>query len=170
MTKGHTMKKLILAITSALALLTVGAASADSGASTAACGNTTYQGLRARTYCGSASAFVKVGGRTLTYRGGSCMRNRVAIELGIGTVILDAKDPKGPLPRSFGISVGRIFGLGKPAPRDGTYPSVMVAYVDKGKRYAGATGKAVLGGGRTRGTFSGRLLTGQTVSGSFRCA
>jgi hypothetical protein len=163
------MKKLILALTTALAVLTVGAATADSGASTLACGNTTYKGANARTYCGPASAVVKVGGRTLTYRGGSCMRNAVAIELGIGTVILDTKDPK-PLPRSFGISVGRIFGLGKAAPRDGTYKSGMVAYVDAGKRYAAAGVKAVLSGGRTRGTFSGRLLTGQTVSGSFRCA
>jgi hypothetical protein len=164
------MKKLILTITTALALLTVGAATADSNASSLACGNTTYKGVRARTYCGSASATVKVGGRTLSYRGGSCMRNRVAIELGIGTVILDSRDPKGPLPRSFGISVGRIYGIGKAAPKDGTYNSVMLAYVDGGRRYAAAGGKAVLTGGRTRGSFSTRLLTGQNVSGTFRCA
>ena len=164
------MKKLILTITTAVVLLTVGAATAESGASSAACGNTTYQGLRARTYCGSASAVIKVGGRTLKYQGGSCMRNRLAIEFGIGTVILDAKDPKGPLPRSFGISVGRIFGIGKAAPKDGTYESVMLAFVDRGKRYASMKGKAVLSGGRTRGSFTGRLLTGQAISGSFRCS
>jgi hypothetical protein len=163
------MKKLILAITTALAVLTVGAASADSGASNVACGNTTYKGARARTYCGPATATVKLGGRTLTYRGGSCMRNSVAIELGIGTVILDSKDPK-PLPRSFGISVGRIFGIGKPAPKDGNYASVMIAYVDKGKRYASMQGKATLAGGRTRGSFTGKLITGEAVSGAFRCA
>lgn len=165
------MKTLILIITAG-ALLAVGATAAAAKSSTAACasGNTTYGGVRARTYCGSASAVVKIGSRTLSYRGGSCMPNGVAIELGIGTVILDAKEPKGPLPRSFGISVGRIFGIGKPAPRDGTYSSVMIAFVDRGKRYASMQGKAVLGGGRSRGTFTGRLLTGEAISGSFRCA
>jgi hypothetical protein len=166
------MKTLILTITTAAALLALGAGTAAGDPSTAACtsGNTTYGGVRARVYCGRATATVKVGARTLSYRGGSCMRNRDAIELGIGTVILDAREPKGPLPRSFGISVGRIFGIGKAAPRDGTYTSLMLAFVDRGKRYASMQGKAVLGGGRSRGTFSGRLLTGEAVSGSFRCA
>lgn len=167
-----TVKALILIITTAATLLAMGATTAAGESATAACtsGNTTYGGVRARTYCGPASAVVKIGGRTLSYRGGSCMRNGVAIELGIGTVILDAKEPKGSLPRSFGISVGRIFGIGKAAPRDGTYSSVMIAFVDRGKRYASMQGKALLGGGRSRGTFTGRLLTGEAVSGSFRCA
>jgi hypothetical protein len=164
------MKRLILTLTAVLAILTVGTVSAESEASSAACGNTTYQGVRARTYCGTASAVVKFGGRTLSYRGGSCARNRVAIELGIGTVILDSKDPKGSLPRSFGISVGRIFGIGKAAPKDGTYDSVMIAFVDRGKRYASMQGKAVLQGGRTRGTFTARLIVGGTISGTFRCS
>jgi hypothetical protein len=92
------------------------------------------------------------------------------VELGIGTLILDAKDPKGGLPRSFGVSVGRIFGIGKAAPKDGTYDSVMLAFVDRGKRYASMQAKAVLRGGRTRGSFTGRLLTGEPISGSFRCS
>lgn len=165
------MRKLFLTITAAAALLTVGATMAAGPSSAADCKtrNTTYGGVRARAYCGPASAVVKIGDRTLRYRGGSCIRNRVAVELGIGTLILDAKDPKRTLPRSFGISVGRIFGIGKPAPRDGGYDSVILAYVDRGKRYASMQATAELSGGRTRGTFSGRLLTGQAVSGSFRC-
>jgi hypothetical protein len=165
------MRRLFLTIVAAAALLTVGATTATGPSSAAECKtrNTTYGGVRARTYCGPASAVIKIGGRTLRYRGGSCMRNRVAIELGIGTVILDPKDPKRTLPRSFGISVGRIFGIGEPALRDGSYDSVIVAYVDRGKRYASFEAAAELGGGRTRGTFTGRLLTGETISGSFRC-
>jgi hypothetical protein len=163
--------KIIILLAALAGAALLGAASAQGAASSSACapGNTTYQGFGARTYCGSASATVKIGGRTLRYRGGSCIRNGVAVELGIGTLILDAKDPK-VLPRSFGISVGRIFGIGKAAPKDGTYSSLMVAFVDGGKRYASAQGKAVLAGGRTRGSFTGRLLTGQPISGSFRCS
>src|SRR5688572_32005766 len=133
------MKKIILTLAAVAALLTAGAATAEGSPASAACaaGNTTYQGFGARTYCGPASSIIKLGGRTLRYRGGSCVRNAAAIELGIGTLILDAKDPK-VLPRSFGISVGRIFGIGKAAPKDGTYPSLMVAFVDGGKRYASA--------------------------------
>jgi hypothetical protein len=165
------MTKLILIVTATFALLTVGAATAKGGAWGVACkaGNTTYQGVRARTYCGSASAVVKIGGRTLKYRGGSCSRTPVAIELGIGTLIVDSKDSKA-LPRSFGISVGRIFGIGKAAARDGTYKDVMLVFVDNGTRYAVSKAEARLQGGRTRGSFTGRLFTGETISGTFRCS
>ena len=150
----------------------LGAATAEAGASNAACksGNTMYQGVRARNYCGTASAVVKVGGQTLTYRGGSCTRTAVAVELGIGTLILDSREPKGGPPRSFGISVGQIFGVGKAAPRDGVYKSVMLTYVSGGKRYAASTAAATLQGNRTRGSFTGRLFTGETISGTFRCS
>lgn len=94
----------------------------------------------------------------------------VAIELGIGTLILDSKDPRGGPPRSFGISVGRIFGVGKAAPRDGVYSSVTLAYVHNGKRFAASTAAATLQGGRTRGSFTGRLFTGEAISGTFRCS
>jgi hypothetical protein len=165
------MKKLTLALLATVALLTVGAATATADAKTSACtaGPTTYQGLRAKTWCGPATATVKVGGRTLQYRGGSCTRTPVAVELGIGTGIVDVKDPKA-LPRSFGISVGRVFGVGKAAGRDGIHQSVALVYVDGGKRFASLKAEVTLAGGRSRGTFTGRLLTGQAVSGSFRCS
>jgi hypothetical protein len=162
----------LLLVASVAAVLSLGAAAAEGGPAATACktSNTTYQGLRARAYCGPATATVTIGSRTVRYRGGSCIRNAGAVELGIGTVILDTKDPKGSLPRSFGVSVGRIFGIGKAAPKDGTYDSVMLAFVDRGKRYASMQAKATLAGGRTRGSFTGRLMTGQQVSGTFRCA
>jgi hypothetical protein len=165
------MTKLTLLISAVAAAATIAAAAADARAASAACtaGNTTYQGVRARVYCGSASAVVKVGSRTLTYRGGSCTRTATAVELGIGTLILDSKQPK-TLPRAFAISVGRIFGIGKPAAKDGSYRSVIVAYVDAGKRYAAMQGSAVLAGGRTRGSFTAKLFTGETISGTFRCS
>jgi hypothetical protein len=165
------MRRLFLTIIAAAALLTVGAITAPGPSSAADCKtrNTTYGGVRARTYCGPASAVIKIGDRTLRYRGGSCIRNRVAVELGIGTLILDSRDPNRPRPRSFGISVGRVFGFGEPARHDGSYDSVMLAYVDQGERYASFDATAELSGGRTRGTFTGRLLTGETISGSFRC-
>lgn len=165
------MKNLMLTLAAALAFV-AGTGTAEGGSTSSSCrsGSTTYEGVRARVYCGPATAVVKLGGRTIRYRGGSCLRNAVAVELGIGTVIMDARDPKGRLPRSFGVSVGRVLGMGKPAPRDGASQSVMVAFVDGGKRYAGVLAKAVLAGNRTRGTFSGRLLTGETVSGSFSCS
>jgi hypothetical protein len=166
------MRRLFLTIIAAAAVMTVGATTAAGPSSAADCKtkNTTYGGVRARTYCGPARAVVKIGDRTLRYRGGSCMRNSVAVELGIGTLILDSRDPNRPRPRSFGISVGRIFGIGQPARHDGSYGSVMLAFVENGKRHASLDATAELSGGRTRGTFTGRLLTGETISGSFRCA
>ena len=165
------MKTLILALAITATLAGTGAAAlmpAEGTAAAAACGNTSYQGVRARTYCGPAAAAVKLAGRSLTYRGGSCTRTSQAIELGIGTLILDSKEPKS-LPRSFGISIGRIFGIGKPAAKDGTYDSATVALVEAGKRYAG-TGKATLTNSRSRGSFTVKLFGGETLTGTFRCA
>ena len=68
------------------------------------------------------------------------------------------------------LPVGRIFGIGKPARTDGTYKSGMLAYVDAGKRYAAAQVTTTLSGGRSRGSFTGKLLTGEAVTGTFRCS
>jgi hypothetical protein len=168
------MTKLVLTVSVALATLTLagllGAASAT-GAAAAACksGPTTSGGARAYRYCGPASAVVKVGGRTLRYSGGSCRRTAVALELNIGTAIVDAKAPR-TFPRHFGVMVGRVFGVGKPAPRDGTYSGGTLVFADHGKRFASLSTKLVLAGKRTRGTFAGRVLGGPSVSGTFRCS
>ena len=164
------MTKLFFLISMLAVVATIAAAAGEARTASAACtaGSTTYQGFRARVYCGPATALVKVGGRTLKYQGGSCKRTSAAVELAIGTLILDSRDPK-VLPRSFGISIGRIFGVGKAAPKDGTYPSATVVYVNSGKRYATTSASAELTGNRTRGTFTGKLFTGETITGTFRC-
>ena len=60
------------------------------------------------------------------------------------------------LPAAQDVVAASIFGIGKAAPKDGTYMSVLIAYVEKGKRYAAGQAKAILTGNRSRGTFIGR--------------
>jgi len=136
----------------------------------AACtsGQTTYGGARAFGYCGTASGAVTFGGRTLSYRGGSCRRTAVAVELNIGIAVL-GKTAK-PLPRYLGVLIGRLYGVGAPATHDGTYREGTIAFVDGGKRYASMSSRVVLAGGRTRGTFTAELFGGKSVSGTFRCS
>jgi hypothetical protein len=85
----------------------------------------------------------------------------------MGTTILG--ETTKPLPRYFGVVIGRLFGVGKAAPVDGTYGGNMLAFVDAGKRYASFDAQVVLAGSRTRGMFTAKLVGGGSVSGSFRC-
>jgi hypothetical protein len=170
-----TMKTLLLTLSATLAIVTtaalLGAATASGGgASTAACkaGPTTYKGVPAYRECGPASAVVKMDGRTIRYRGGSCKPTPTALALNIG-LHLPGKEAK-PLPRYFAVGVGRAYGFGKPARRDGTYGGATIAFVDGGKRYASMDSKVTLAGGRTRGSFTGTLFGGKAFSGTFRCS
>jgi hypothetical protein len=120
------MKRTLLSgstvVTVSIVAMVLGTAAAQGGSSAAACtsGPTTYQGARGYVGCGPATALVKLGGRTLRYRGGTCRRTAQALELNIGTTVLE--DTSKPLPPYFGVAVGRIFGVGTPAPRDGRLP------------------------------------------------
>jgi hypothetical protein len=151
-------------------LASVAAVASSDAIARGACTNgpTLYQGERAFTSCGGpATAVVKLGGRTLRYRGGTCRQTSTALELNMGTTIVGQTTK--PLPRYFGIAIGRLFGAGRPAPKDGSYRGGILAVVDDGKRYASFDTQVRLSGGRTRGSFTAKLLEGATVSGSFLC-
>ena len=141
------------------------AAAAGAGAKTAAAckpgahkvGKVTYH-----VFCGPATASVKFGGKTYTFRGGSCLQAGIT--------------------RIFTISIGKLtIGKGKPrysylgvtvpsANHDGTYRRTVVTWAIGGKRYSLYKGKVRLTNDQTRGTFSGRAVGKRgTVTGSFRC-
>jgi hypothetical protein len=97
-----------------------------------------------------------------------CERGAAYLSLNIGTVALGiTKKPR----EYFGLNVGKVplFG-GSPAAHDGTFPAQTIAAHHGAKGYAVLQGKVTLAGGRTRGTFTGKLLGGGTVHGTFRCS
>jgi hypothetical protein len=121
----------------------------------------------ARTFCGKAKAIVNLPGRQVALQGGSCNRTSEYFTINIGTVVLSsaAKHP----PNYFGMTVGKPAGS-QPAGQDGTYvDDAAIAFVIGHKRYAVLQPTVVLKGGRTGGSFSGTLLSGGQVSGSFHC-
>jgi hypothetical protein len=121
----------------------------------------------ARTFCGPAEATVNLPGGKVKLQGGSCTRTSGYLTVNIGTTVLSttASHP----PNYFGITVGKPAGS-QPAGHDGTYvDDAAIAFVIKHKRYAVIQPTVVLKGGRTLGSFSGTLLTGGPVSGSFHC-
>ena len=152
-----------LALGGLVALSAVAAAGA--GAKTAAAckpgihevGKVTYH-----VFCGPATASVKLGGKTYTFRGGTCLQAGIT--------------------RIFTISIGKLtIGKGKPrysylgvtvpsANHDGTYRRAVVTWAIGGKRYSLSNLKVRLTNNQTRGTFSGRAVGKRgTVTGSFRC-
>ena len=131
-------------------------------------GVTQSKGVTARVFCGPATATVNVGGKSFSFRNGNCDRAAQYVSVNIGTVMLGPVRNK---PDYFGLNVGRIFGAGAPAPRDGTYRGGAVALDFGGKGYAVRAGTitVTLAGNRSKGTFKASLLLGGFVSGSFAC-
>ena len=158
-----------------LAALGVGAWTAASTATAlrAGCspGVITFGGVQARLFCGAAKATVKIGGKTLSFKGGSCERTSKYLTVNIGTVVLGTTTKKKP--DYFGLDVGAYPGsTAKPAGHDGGYTGGVLAVVSGGKSYLlrGDTAKFTLSGGRTKGTFSAAGLLGSgAATGSFSC-
>lgn len=156
------MKRLL--VLSCVAAVCAAVAASAAPARPAACkpgvhtiGKTTY-----RVYCGPASATVKLGRKTQSFRNGSCLRIGATkvFTISIGTLTISKGKPK----YSF-------FGVAVPsASHDGVYRRASIAWAYGGKRYTLYNVKLRLSGNRTRGTFSGRVV-GQrrSASGSFRC-
>ena len=119
-------------------------------------GTTTY-----RVFCGPASASLKIGRKTQSFRSGSCLT--------VGGRVFTLSI--GKLSTSTGKSRYRFLGITVPnAKRDGVYRFAVVTWAYGGKRHSLANVKLRLAGKRTRGTFSGRIVGGTgRATGSFRC-
>jgi hypothetical protein len=118
----------------------------------------TVSGVTYRTFCGPARAVVRLGGRTLVFRGGSC--DRGAFTINIGTITLPPGKPK-----------YRYFGITVFTNRDGVFEDQAVTWqLPNGRRNSLFHATVKLAGGRTRGTFTGSTLVGNVKgSGSFHC-
>ncbi|HJX47359.1 MAG TPA: hypothetical protein VJ375_05900 [Gaiellaceae bacterium] len=164
----------LIALLVGAAVVTGAAASASSSMpSRSSCtpGVIDLGGVKARVFCGPAKAAVKVGGKTLSFKGGSCERTSKYLAINVGTVVLGTTTKKKP--DYFGLDVGAYPGSTvKPAGKHGSYTGGVLAVVSSGKAYLlrGDTAKFTLSGGRTRGTFSaGGLLGSSGATGSFNC-
>ncbi len=160
-----------LGVLAVLAGLAAAGATGTPRAAACKAGMTTFAGANARTFCGPATATVKVAGKTLSFTGGSCERTATYLSLSIGTVVLGQTTKKKP--DFFGIDVGAVPGTGlKPARKDGRYTGAEIAVESGGKGYLlrGDTAHVTLSGGRTGGSFTATVLfdTG-SGSGTFHC-
>jgi hypothetical protein len=161
----------LLVVVTAIAGAAASASSSMPSRSACAPGMISFGGVQARVFCGPAKATVKVGGKVLSFTGGSCERTSKYVTINIGTVVLGTTTKKKP--DYFGLDAGAYPGsTGKPAAKDGTTTGGVIAVVYAGKTYLlrGDTAKITLSGGRTRGTFSaGGLLGSSGATGSFSC-
>ena len=115
----------------------------------------------AKTFHGPARASVTYGGKHASFHDGKCKRTKDYLTVNIG------RTGKGPY---FGVTVGKTPFGGTPAGHDGTYTkNVVISFITGGKSYAVGGAKLTLKGNRTRGTFTGTLLTGAKAGGSFHC-
>ena len=148
------------------ALFVAGSASARPAGCTA--GMVTIKGVQARVFCGSASAHVKIGAKSIAFTNGACAKTSEYVSINIGTLVLGQSKA---IPEYFGLNVGKMFGSGQSAGHDGSYKGAALAVDHAGTGYAvqADTIKVNLAGGRSKGTFSGKLLTGGDFTGTFSC-
>ena len=155
------------------ALAAVSAAGGQTGQTACTAGMTTIGGQPYRVFCGPAKATVKVGGKTLSFTGGTCDRSSGTFTINVGAVYLGATSGK-PARSYFGITAGNVPGgsvIGdRPVTGDGTYRNVSVAFNVGGARYLVLRAAVTLKHGRTAGSFTGPLFgkTG-TAAGVFTC-
>jgi hypothetical protein len=144
-----------------VAAAAIGSTRSEAAASCSS-GMTTFAGVSARVFCGSATATVHDGSKTFTIKGGNCERTPKALAVNIGEVVLGTVNKAKP--DYFGLALSA--GAGK----DGTYHSAVVGVVHAGKGYPlRGNATAILKSGRTRGSFTASTIFGKTVSGSFAC-
>ena len=126
-------------------------------------GQSTIGGAKVFVFCGPATASVTFGGRTVTFKKGSCRTSRSGtFTMNTGTVTLRSARPKSSY---FGVSIAR-------ARTDGAYRKAAIGFQWRGKSYSVVTNTVKLREDRSRGTFSGLLgrAGSPKVTGSFVCA
>jgi len=115
-----------------------------------------------RTYCGPASASVKVAGKTYTFRNGSCLSAGITRVFTMSIGKLSSRKGK-PRYSYFAVTVPN-------AKHDGVYRRAVITWSIGGKRYSLSNVKLRLTNKQTRGSFSGRDVGRRgAVTGSFRC-
>jgi hypothetical protein len=143
--------------------------SGDAGAHACKAGVRKVDGVSAETFCGPATATVRVDGKTFTFTQGNCVKTANYVSVNVGVLVLAQKARRQP--NYFGLDIGRIPGSGSPpARKDGSYRSGTVLTVEYANTsYDVLAGVATLKGNRSRGTVHGKTLGGQTLSGTFAC-
>lgn len=160
-------RSLTAAVVTASAATAALAGAGPAVASTCHAGVHPYGGTEVRTYCGPARVSATIGRTTRTLSGGACNRTRQALKVNIGSELLGST--RKPAPNYFGLIVGKAGRNGTPATKDGTYSALAFTLYAGHHEYVVIQSRVKLTNNRTRGSFSGRLLSGQRFSGSFRC-
>jgi len=153
-------------------------AASSKDASGATCGVHDIDGVQVRTFCGAGTAKVTSSAVVLSLPKAECDTGDDYVSVNAGTIVLGNEDAAAKKVRSttqyIGLNVGQVPGdtSGTPASKDGTYTGAILSANDKGTALlAEATSlKVILTGNRTAGTFSGPLVGGGTIAGSFTCA
>jgi hypothetical protein len=148
-----------------LVALAVGAG-AVSGSRAAACSPdgkaVVIGGKSATVYCGPAKATVRVGGQTMTFRGGTCVWTTNSFKLQLGTIFLFRTKPLQSQP---GFS---IYATGVPVAKALIQVYSQGTYSEASPVYATARPTGAQAGGSFQGK-TGKKGTGPAISGTITC-
>jgi hypothetical protein len=150
----------------ALPLATTSVVGASASASASKCGPEQIGGVTVRTWCGPARATVKVGGKSITIKGGACeLVNYQGIKAFTVTTGRYTVPPAKPKFTSFSAAGSDT--------KPGTYSGWLVNFQTPGKQWTlrpTKTTVTITAAGAKKGTFSGTLYEGgKLAKGSWTC-
>ena len=146
---------LLVSLTAALGICPA-VANATTTRSDCALGSKTIHGHKAVVYCGPATASLRIGGKSYTFKNGTCIWSGGLI-LTLGTLVdglpASANNEGAPL-----IQLSGSIGTG-------------TVYADSGRFHLGMSLVRITAHGHSSGTFRGREPIGATrpFTGSYRC-
>ena len=156
--------------------------SSTSGATTSAapgtsCGVHKIGSTQVRTFCGTGNASLTSAKTSFSLTKATCETSADYVSVNAGTVVLafDAAAKKvRETTQYIGLNVGKLPGdsAGTAANGDGVFTGGILAVNNKGTALLTnpKTLKVTLTNNRTEGSFTGTLLAGGAVSGTFTCA
>jgi hypothetical protein len=141
--------------------LGLGTSSIGRSAAAAACtpGPQVMGGVRVQVFCGTATATIRIGGRTIRVKNGECGPNVPGyFSVRVGILTFSPSHPK------YAFFAAYVDG-----DRGGKYRDQRLAYEFGRHHYEVLPNTVKLAASMARGTFVGRIRTAQRVSGSFTC-
>jgi hypothetical protein len=133
-------------------------------AASAACvpGKTTVAGKSAMRFCGPAKAVAMVGAKRFTFSGGRCQKLSPYFTVNIGTLVVHPTATSSPGPTAY-------FGITLTPAETGVHLTQALSWTFGGKAYSVFANRITVNKGFRGGSFTGKSLSGQKITGTFTC-
>ena len=146
---------------------TPSASSSSGGGGGQDCGVHEVNGVQVRTFCGTGTVSVTIGGKTMTLNTAECSNTAQGFAVNAGTIVLAPSDTAvRKTTQYFGIAI-----VGSGVVKDGTYSGIASGNDNGTALSTNATKtKITVTGGASAGSVDGVTLQGAPLKATFTCS